>query len=179
MKFFLCVIILFSALCSLGQSSDFLLFKHKNRTIATYFSGTDIKYTGVNGVYTEAIITNIKNDSLFLKEYVIRAIPTQLGVYMLDTSYYYKNIHYKDIKSIGKTGRRFNWAGSGAALLGGGILLTVASGVVYLADNKKFSPELLAASVGLAGVGYLLTKVNNGGMTVGKKYALVYVKAKE
>ncbi len=179
MKFFLCVIILFSALCSLGQSSDFLLFKHKNRTIATYFTGTDIKYTGVNGVYTEAIITNIKNDSLFLKEYVIRVIPTQLGVYMLDTSYYYKTIHYNEIKSIGKTGRRFNWAGSGAALLGGGILLTVASGVVYLADNKKFSPELLAASVGLAGVGYLLTKVNNGGMTVGKKYALVYVKAKE
>ena len=178
MKYFVSLALLFSSLISAAQSSDFILLKQKSKTIATYFPGTDIKYTAVNGVYTQAIITDIKNDSLFLKEYIIRAIPTQLGVYMLDTSYYYKSIHYNEIKSIGKTGRRFNWAGSGAVLLGGGALLTVASGVVYLVDNKKFSPQLLIASASLAGVGYLLTRVNNAAMVIGKKYSLIYVKAK-
>lgn len=177
MKYFLFLALIISSLSSLAQSSDFILLKQKNRTVATYFPGTDIKYTAVNGVYTQAIITGIKNDSMFLKEYVIRALPTQLGVYILDTSYYYKTIHYNEIKAIGKTGRRFNWAGSGAALMGGGILLTVASGISYLVNSKKFSPELLAASAGLAGVGYLLTRVSDAGMVIGKKYSLVYVKA--
>jgi hypothetical protein len=56
-------------------------------------------------------------------------------------------------------------------------LLTVASGIAYLADSKKFSPELLAASVGLAGVGYLLTRTHSDQMPIGKKYSLEYVKA--
>lgn len=178
MKYFLFLTLIISSLISSAQSSDFILLKQKSRTVATYFPGTDIKYTAVNGVYTQAIITDIKNDSLFLKEYVIRALPTQLGVYILDTSFYYKTIHYNEIKAIGKSGRRFNWSGSGFALMGGGILLTVASGVSYLVDSKKFSPELLAASAGLAGVGYLLTRVSDAGMVIGKKYSLVYVKAK-
>lgn len=178
MKYFLFLTLIISSLFSSAQSSDFILLKQKSRTVATYFPGTDIKYTALNGAYTQAIITDIKNDSLFLKEYVIRALPTQLGVYILDTSFYYKTIHYNEIKAIGKSGRRFNWAGSGAALMGGGILLTVASGISYLVDSKKFSPELLAASAGLAGVGYLLTRVSDAGMVIGKKYSLVYVKAK-
>lgn len=104
---------------------------------------------------------------------------TQLGVYILDTSFYYYQYHYKDIAAIGKTGRRFDWSGSGGALMGGGLLLTIASGVVYLADNKKFSPELLAASVGLAGVGYLLSKSGSKGMVIGKKYSMEYIRATE
>lgn len=179
MKYFVCLALVFSFLYSGAQSSDFILFKQKNKTIATYFTGTDIRFTATNGAYTEAIITDIKNDSLFLKEYVIRALPTQLGVYILDTSYYYKAIHYNEIKSIGKTGRRFNWSGSGAALMGGGILLTVASGIAYLVDSKKFSPELLGASVGLAGLGFLINKLSGKGSIIGKKYSLVYVKAKQ
>jgi hypothetical protein len=102
-----------------------------------------------------------------------------MGFYVLDTSFYYSTYHYKEIASIGKSGRRFDWGGSGGALMGGGLLLTVASGVVYLADNKKFSPELLAASVGLFGVGYLLSRSGGKGMIIGKKYSLVYIKATE
>jgi hypothetical protein len=61
--------------------------------------------------------------------------------------------------------------------MGGGLLLTIASGVVFLADNKKFSPELLGAAVGLAGLGYLMTRTSGKGMVIGKKYSLVYIKA--
>ncbi len=179
MKKFLLPLLFFIPLLSFSQASDFILFKKKDKTIKTYFPGSPIIFTANSGAGVEAYISAIKNDTLLLKQYIVHQVPTQLGVYVLDTSFYYTQYHYKDIKAIGKTGRRFDWAGSGAALMGGGLLLTVASGVVYLADNKKFSPELLGASVALAGIGYLLSRQSGKGMQIGKKYSLVYVRASD
>lgn len=177
MKKLLLLFFIIHATTSFAQTGDFILFKHKDRTIKTFFSGSQINFTSVNGAYIEASITAIKNDTLYLKEFIIRQVPTQLGVYILDTSFYYEKYHYRQILSIGKTGRRFDWNGSGAALMGGGMLLTVASGVVFLADNKKFSPELLGAAIGLGGIGYLMSRASGKGMIIGKKYSLVYIKA--
>jgi hypothetical protein len=179
MKQALYIITIFISIQSFAQSSDFILFKNKERTMATWFPGTEIKFTDKNGAYIEGRITAIKNDSLFIKEYIIRQIPTQLGIYILDTTYYYYQNHYNQVMSIGKSGRHFDWAASGGVLMGGGILLTVASGVVFLADNKKFSPELLIAAVGLTGVGYLLSRNSGKGMVIGKKYSLAYIKASD
>ena len=177
MKTLLLLVFIFTTAASFGQASDFILFKKKDRTLKTFFAGGQISFTSASGSYIEANITAIKNDTLFMKQYIIHQVPTQLGIYVLDTAYYYCQYHYKQIKAIGQTDRHFDLGGSGAALMGGGLLLTVASGVVFLADNKKFSPELLAASVGLFGVGYLLTRTSGKGMVVGKKYSLVYIKA--
>lgn len=170
--------VIFAANC-FAQQSDFILFKHKERTVQTFFTGGQIKFTSTNGAYIEANILSIKNDSLHLQQYITRPVMTALGYYVLDTSFYYSTYHYNQILSIGRSGRRFDWGGSGGALMGGGLLLAVGSGVVYLADNKKFSPELLAASVGLFGVGYLLSRSAGKGMQIGKKYSLVYIKAAE
>ena len=173
------IISFFISIQSFAQSSDFILFKNRDRTMATWFTGTEIKFTDKSGAYIEGKITAIKNDSLFIKQYIIRQIPAQLGFYVLDTTYYYYQNNYNQVKSIGKSGRHFDWAASGGVLMGGGILLTVASGVVFLADNKKFSPELLIAVVGLTGVGYLLSRQSGKGMVIGKKYSLVYIKASD
>ena len=60
--------------------------------------------------------------------------------------------------------------------MGGSALLIVGSGVSYLIDKDKFSPELLIAAVGLGGVGYLLSKVGAKGTVIGRKgYALQYM----
>ncbi len=179
MKKLLPLFFTFYAVASWAQSPDFILFKKKDRTLKTYFAGSQIGFTSVTGAYIEAYITAIKNDTLYLKEYVIHQAPTQLGVYILDTTFYYDRYHYNQIYSIGKTGRHFDWAGSGAVLMGGGALLTVASGVVYLADNKKFSPQLLGASLGLFGIGYLLSRNAGKGMVIGKRYSLVYVRSED
>ncbi len=179
MRIILVFVFTIIAAASFAQASDFILFRQKERTVQTFFSGSQIKFTSTNGAYIEANILGIRNDSLFLQQYITRPVMTQLGVYILDTSFYYTTYHYKQIASIGKSGRRFDWGGSGGALMGGGLLLTVAGGVVYLVDNKKFSPELLAASVGLFGVGYLLSRSAGKGMVIGKKYSIVYVKATE
>ncbi len=170
--------VLLCLLCNAeAQSGDFLLLKKKDRTLQTYFAGSKINFISTSGAGIEAYIQAIRNDTLYLRQYVTRPVPTQLGVYVLDTSFYYLQYHYNQIRAFGKEGRRFDWASSGGALMGGGILLTVASGVVYLADNKKFSPELLGAAVALTGTGYLLSRSGGRGRVIGEGYSLVYVKA--
>ena len=165
---------------SLAQSSDVIVLKKHNKTIKRYFSGTNIELTTTTGVYLSAQITRIKNDTLFLKQYVVRQTPTQLGVYILDTvTTYNYAYHYNQVKAIGKTGDKFNMSGTAASLLGGGILLTVASGIVYIVDKEKFSPALMIASASLATIGYILAKTSGKGMIIGKKYSLVYMEISE
>ncbi|MBK7308522.1 MAG: hypothetical protein IPI88_16970 [Chitinophagaceae bacterium] len=126
-----------------------------------------------------ALINGIQNDTIYLQEFIIQYLPTTFGTYIVDTagSYRYK-YHYNQVAAIGKKEKtNFNTKGSGAALFGGGALLTLASGVVYVADRKKFSLPLLLTSVGLGTIGYFMAKGKKGGsgMVIGKKYKLVYM----
>ena len=170
------VLLFFASSPGFAQRSDVLLLKKKNKTIDRYYSGKDIEFTTTTGAYINANIQGIKNDTLYLKEFIVRTVPTQLGVYVLDTvTTYYYSYHYNQVKNIGKASKGFNLSGSAASLMGGGALLTLASGVVYLADREKFSPALLITSASLAGLGYVMAKTSGKGMNIGKKYHLVYL----
>jgi hypothetical protein len=171
-------ILLFVSVTSFSQSADFIQLKKNNKTITTFYSGMNISFTAQSGANITALINGIQNDTLYLQEFVIQYLPTTFGTYIIDTagSYRYK-YHYNQIAAIGKKEKtNFNTKGSGAALFGGGALLTLASGVVYIADRKKFSLPLLLTSVGLGTLGYFLAKGSKGGaMVIGKKYKLVYM----
>ncbi len=177
MKLLLPILFMFPV-CSFSQSADFILLKKKNKTIDKYFSGGEISFTAESGTFINAHINGIKNDTLYLQEFIIRYLPTTFGTYIIDTvgSYRYK-YHYKQIAAIGrKENKNFNTKGSGAALFGGGVLLTLGSGVVYLADKEKFSAPLLLTSAGLGTLGYFMAKGKKGnGLFLGKKYQLVYM----
>ena len=178
MKFFL-AILLFISTTSLGQNADFIILKKHGKTIQTFYTGTDIAFTAESGSFISARINGIQNDTLYLQEFIIRYLPTTIGTYIIDTagSYHYK-YHYNQVKVIGKKeSTNFNVKGSGAALFGGGVLLTLGSAVVYLVDRQKFSAPLLIASAGLGTLGYFLAKgkKGGGGMVIGKKYKLVYM----
>jgi len=176
MNRFLFILLVFTGHQAFCQSSDVLLLKKHNKTIRRYFAGTEIELTTTTGAYINGTITQIKNDSLFLKVFVIRQTPTQLGVYVLDTlTTYYYTYHYNQIKAIGKSGKGFDVSASAATLMGGGALLMLASGVVYLVDREKFSPPLFIASASLFGIGFLMAKAGGKGMIIGKKYSLVYL----
>ena len=168
----------FSGLSLFCQSrqADFILLKKHDRTIGSFYAGENIAFTNPDGAYIEANITGIRNDTLFLRQFIVQMVPTNLGIFVPDTvgSYRYA-YHYNQIKAIGRTGRKFDLSGSAASLMGGGVVLAVASGVVYLADRQKFSPPLLIGSLGLAGIGYLIAKTGGKGMVIGRKYKLVYV----
>lgn len=158
------------------QKADFIMLKKNQKTVKNFYSGTHIEFVATNGAYRNALITGIKNDSLYLQEFIVYRMPTTLGTYILDTtgsfSYAY---HYNQIKSFGKPQKGFNVGGSGAALLGGGVLLVLASGVSYLIDKDQFSPELLGVAVGLAGIGYIMNKAAAKRIVIGKKYKLQYI----
>jgi hypothetical protein len=160
-----------------AQPSDFIILKKKNRTVQTFYAGTNIEFVTTSGAYRNALITQIKNDSIYLQEFLVRKIPSTLGFIIYDTAGSFRYIYnYKEIKSFGKEHKHFNVSGSGAALMGGGTLLALGSGVVYLADRKEFSPTLLLASIGLAGLGYVMNKSAAKGITIGKNnYRLQYM----
>lgn len=176
MKIILPLLFLFSVSCY-SQSADFILLKKKNKTIQTFYAGTTINFTTISGAYIAAHINGLKNDSLFLQEFIIQYLPTTIGTYILDTvgSYHYQ-FHYNQIKALGRSVKKgFNTKGSGASLFGGGVLLTLGSGVVFLADKEKFSPGLLIVSAALATAGYFMAKGGSSGMLIGKKYKLLYM----
>lgn len=176
MKFFLPVL-LFTALSSFSQTADFIVIKKKGKTIQSIFAGRNIEFVTTSGAYINASINGIAHDTLYLQEFVVQRLLTTFGTYILDTlgSYHYK-FHYNQVAALGKKQKRgFNFQGSGASLFSGGVILTVASGVVFLADRKNFSAPLLIASAGLGALGYFLMKSGGKPMVIGKKYTLHYM----
>lgn len=160
-----------------AQQADFLIFKKKDKTIKTYFAGTQIQFVTKTGAFRDARIERIANDSLFIREYLVRQVMTSMGFYVTDTagSFHYA-YHYKDIQIVGVPPQKFNWNASGSSLFGGGILLTAASGISYLVDKKRFSPELMLAGVGLGLVGYGIIRFTGRPKIIGKKgYMLEYI----
>lgn len=169
--------LLFFSLGASAQQSDFIILKKKNKTLHSYYTGTQIEFMTTTGAYRDALITGIANDTIYLQEFLIRRAQTQLGFIITDTAGSHRYAyHYKQIASIGKKQKGFNVRGSGAGLMGGGILLTLGSGVVYLVDRDKFSPGLLIGSAVLGLAGYFMSKSGSKGMVMGKKnYRLEYI----
>lgn len=178
MRYRVFILLLFVASAVHAQPSDFIILKKKDKTIRSYYAGTQIEFVTSSGAYRNALINRIVHDTIYLQEFLVRRIPTQLGFYITDTAGSYRfAYHYNQIAAFGKKQKGFNLSGSGASLLGGGILLTLANAVVYLVDRDKFSPALLGASVGLGAIGYVLLKAGNKGIVIGKRnYRLEYIK---
>lgn len=166
-----------------AAQNDLLILKKNNRTVKTYFPGTEMDFS-TDTRYYEGEVTAIKRDSVFLVQYDIRHVYSpNLGVFVLDTvSEYHSVIAYKDIVSIGNNTKKFNWNASGAALFGGGVLLTTAGLVtwIFAKPNTRYyaRPQLVIGAAVLGGIGYLLLKSGNKSMKLGKKYTLRYIKLK-
>ncbi len=182
----LCFIILISSALSVcnAQSSDILILRKKGRTFQTYFPGSQVSFYTTSKPYYNNYVTAINHDSVFLVQYDIRQIPTTVGVYILDTVGRYNfSINYKEIVGFGKDrNKKFSWAGSGGALIGGGLVITVIGLGTWLftkpGTQYYASPYLVGGAALLAGIGYLLARSNSKGIRLGKKYTLEYVGVK-
>lgn len=167
----------------ISQPSDFIVLKKDQRTVKTFFAGSNIGFETGRGYYAGQI-TSINKDSLFINQYDIRQIPTNLGIYVLDTVATYRlSFNYKEILAVEKQKKRgFNWASSGGSLLGGGILITAVGLGSWIFTKpgsvSHASPALVIGGAALAGAGYLLLRSNSAGYTIGKKYQLQYISVK-
>lgn len=179
-----CLLFLLSFLVwdiSVAQT-DFIIVKKKVHTLKTFYRDSYISFTTSLRNYS-GCINSIEKDSISLSEYDVRQMPTNLGVYVLDTiATYHSRIYYRDILKIQNASRGFDFAASGASLFGGGILLTsVGLGTwVFTKPHSRYhaSPKLVIGSAALGALGYALLKSNGSGYSIGKKYKLEYIGTK-
>lgn len=167
----------------LSQPSDFIIIKKNRQAVKSFFAGSNISLQTEGGYYSGQI-TSIKKDSLFIIQYDIRQLPTNLGIYVVDTVATYRlSFNYKEIIKVEKQkGKGFNWAASGGSLLGGGVLLTAVGLGTWIftkpGNTYHASTAFVVGSAALAGIGYLLLRSNSSFYSIGKKYQLEYVKVK-
>jgi hypothetical protein len=179
--FFILSIAVFLA-SSCAAQNDLLILKKNNRTVESFFPGSEMDFS-TNMRYYEAYVSSIEKDSIFLVQYDVRRVYTNLGVFVLDTvAQYHFGINYRDIISFGKKRKNFDWNSSGAALFGGGALLTTAGLItwIFAKPNTRYyaRPQLVIGAAALGTVGYFLMKTGNKTRKLGKKYTLHYIKMK-
>lgn len=170
-------LLLSAVFCS--AQSDLLILKKHNRTVKSFYPGSEMIFSTSTRFY-DAYITSIRKDSVFLVQYDIRQVYNTFMIPVMDTvSSYHFGVNYHDIISLGKNTRNFNWSGSGATLFGGGALLTLAGLTtwIFAKPNTRYyaRPSLVIGAAALTGIGYLLLKSGNRGTTIGKKYSLHYI----
>jgi hypothetical protein len=177
MKTLYLFILMLVAKSIIAQPSDFFTLKKRGKTVKTFFAGSHISFVTNRGAnFFNVHISNVRNDSIFVKEYLIIQVPTSYGAYVLDTAATYRyGFHYKDLATVYHDKKGFSFSGSGASLMGGGLLIMAISGVLYLVDRSQFSLQLVGVSAGLGLVGYLLSRMQNKNFKIGKKYQLNYM----
>lgn len=181
MRFLFTILIFCISALAANAQSDLLVLKKNGRTIQSFFPGSEIYFYTKDRAYN-AYVTSVDRDSVFLVQYDIKKLYTNLGIYILDTGGRYQYaIAYKEIAGFVKERGNF-LSGSGAALMGGGVVLTTAGLItwIFAKPNTRYyaRPGFVITSAALAGVGYLLTKTGSKKIRLGKKYTLHYIKVK-
>lgn len=166
---------------SFGQVSDFISVKKKNNiSVQSFFPGTYISCRLVFGNDINGLVHEIKNDSVFIREFDIQALPNPWGTYSIDTlGSHIVAFHYKDIETvIFKKRQSFAYVKNGTMLMIGGLgyaALNVINGK-YLKESIT-GPEnrkSLGTALGVAGAGFLLNRLHARSNRFDKKYRIVY-----
>lgn len=182
MRIVLIIAFLVTCQSSFGQA-DFLILKKKNHIVKKYYPGNQLDVSTPTGTYT-GVIRDIARDSVFMVYYDVKRMQTTIGTVVLDTiRTYYFGIPYSQITTILEKRTGWDWQSSGAALFGGGTVLTTAGLLTWVFAKKDTryyaSKELVGGAAALAVIGYFLLKTGDKNIHIGKKYRLEYIKLKE
>ena len=180
-----CMLVLFITLfttASFGQS-DFIQLKKKNKVIQTWFKDNYIYLQLKNDQWINAVIYNIKNDSLYLRPFATRVLANRWGMPYVDTTYYgYMPVSVKNIRAFPKMEESFAYVKNGLLLqLGGGGYL-VLNIINTLSNNEPVfgNDNLPKVSIGAAvfAAGTLLSLTRKSTYLIGKKYHIEYISSK-
>lgn len=163
-----------------SAQGDMIVIRKGDRTIKTIMKGSVTSLLTRNGgQLVNAQITDIRRDSIFYKELVVRQVPTALGVSHLDTmATSIRSLHYNDIAGIPRS-RKFGQLSAGNILVlgGGGLLAVNLINAVYL-NYPPFAKDnlsnILPASAALV-TGIVLNKLRKNFYFIGKKNSLRYI----
>jgi hypothetical protein len=175
------LIILFTT-ASFGQS-DFIQLKKKNKVIQTWFKDNYIYVQLKSDQWINAVIYNIKDDSLYLRPYVVQTYINRIGLNYLDTTFYgLMPVHINYIKAFPKDDEGFAYIKNGALfkIAGGGYALLNIINTVSDNDPPFGSDNLpkLAVAAGVFAVGVILGITHKDEYIIGKKYHLEYISVK-
>ena len=184
MKTFLLISFLVCHAFVLAQTGDMIIIKKNGVTAKTFMKGLYASFQTTYGDWLNVHVHDVKNDSIFYKEVIVRRVPTQWGVSRMDTmATLIRGMHYTDIVAVPKRREPFSFIRNGTLfMIGGGCFvgLNVANSAIlgYPVFGKDNLPGLLVGA-GVFGVGKLLQKTHKNIITVGKKnYTIHYVKLK-
>jgi hypothetical protein len=159
----------FLCLLVFSQAGDFIVVKkHNGRTVKSFFSGLPISLQTESRSWVDGYITDIRNDSVFVKEYDVRQTPTIWGVNVLDTAgSYIVGVHYREIRQIivKERGGGFGFVTNGAIFMIGGLgyaFLNVVNGAYLhgsITDSKNM--RSLGIALGVAGAGFILNRISH------------------
>lgn len=187
----LLILFAFTSSLVLSQQSDFIVLKKKNnRTLRTYYPGAFISAVTNNDFEINGYILDIRNDSLIIRQEDRRLMEAKDGMgTVVDTFVFTFGIDYHQIKQWNFK-KNYTWGGrkgfvqvfvpkimmiGGAGFIALELINTIHRGD-SLDDPGKLGAIGIAAGVALAG--WLIDKRKDRAKKVGKKYKVVYVKAK-
>ena len=148
-----------------AQSLDLISVRKKNgRIIKTFTPGAQIVFETNNSAFIEGPVEAIKNDSIFIRIYDIRIVPTLYGFGKRDTiSKYIFGLHYKEIKRIkvfkrhrfvrGKVDRLLIYGGAGYFVLN-----VINPALSNQPITTKENLQTLGLSAGAFGLGMIIKK---------------------
>lgn len=183
------ILFLFAANLIYSQQSDFIVLKKKNnRTLRTYYPGAFISALTVSDFPINGFITAIRNDSLIIRQEERKLMQTDFGM-ELDTLVYTIAVDYRQIKQWNYT-HAYTWGGKRGfvqvalpkiMMIGGaGFVVLETVNTLYRGESFDDDKKLVALGVaaGIAVTGWLIERTKARNKKVGKKYKVVYVKAK-
>jgi hypothetical protein len=182
-KILLFILVFFAVFNSFSQVSDMLSVQRKNgRIIKTITSGSRIDFFTKEGNEVGGIIDQIRDDSIFITYYDIRASPNQWGVTSVDTlATYHSAFNYREISSVQVSYKtRFVSVRLDRLLMIGGagyfILNLVNSNYLRQSHSDNKNLTTLALSAGVFGTGFFMNKFRKDNRFTSSNQKIIYVK---
>lgn len=164
---------------SLGysQGSDLLLLKKsRTKTIQTFFAGSYIHFTDINGREESGVIKKIERDTLFIIHHDVRRAYNMWGTSVADTvSAFLNRYHYNEIKAVYKPPKSFEFIRNGTLFMIGGTGYAVLHLANSAIQSQKVDGKTMAIAGGVAAVGFIMYKMRKYKYTIGKKFQLTYI----
>jgi hypothetical protein len=165
-----------------GQS-DIIIIKKNGKPFRTFFTGSVVQFQTTGGEWFNSRISDIRDDSLFFKELVVRQVMTQFGVTRMDTmTTYTRKIHYAEIGGLPKSKNTIGIRAEALMMIGGGgyaALNLINSAYLHYAPFGKDNRPKIITATGVFAAGYLLSRFHKDYLPIGKKYTLHYVRLRK
>ena len=146
----------------------------------TFFAGSFIHFTDINGREESGVIKKIERDTLFIIHHDVRRSYNMWGTSVADTvSAFLNRYHYNEIQAVFKTPKSFEFIRNGAIFMIAGTGYAVLHLANSAIQSEPVDGKTMAIAGGVAAVGFIMYKLRKYEYTIGNKYQLVYIGMKK